>query len=65
VKFHCDTDYCYLVIKDNGIGIDLNKVKNSDSLGMELIQLLTEQIDAQYVFKVDNGTVFELKFLKK
>ena len=65
VKFHCDTDYCYLVIKDNGIGIDLNKVKNSDSLGMELIQLLIEQIDAQYVFKVDNGTIFELKFLKK
>ena len=47
-----------------GFGIDLNKVKNSDSLGMELIQLLTEQIDAQYVFKVDNGTIFELKFKK-
>lgn len=49
-----------LIVKDNGIGIDLNKTKNTDSLGMELIKLLSEQINADYQFIVNNGTTFQL-----
>lgn len=62
VIFDCTDTTCHLIIKDNGIGIDIEKTKKTDSLGMELIKLLSEQIDAQYSFKVDNGTVFEIKF---
>ncbi|GIV27536.1 MAG: hypothetical protein KatS3mg027_1350 [Bacteroidia bacterium] len=64
VYFQCNENNCLLVIRDNGVGIDLSKTKRKDSLGMELIQLLSEQIEAQYSFKVDNGTIFELQFSK-
>lgn len=62
VNYSCDGKECILTIKDNGIGIDLEKVNKSDTLGMELIKILSEQIDARYSFKVDNGTVFQLSF---
>jgi two-component sensor histidine kinase/tetratricopeptide (TPR) repeat protein len=64
VSFHCDEKNCTLIIKDNGIGIDLNKIDKSESLGIELIKLLSEQIDGQYSYKVDNGTIFQLVFNK-
>ncbi|MEW6773035.1 MAG: sensor histidine kinase [Bacteroidota bacterium] len=64
VEFNCDETNCHLIIRDNGIGIDLEKTKKSDSLGMELIKLLSEQIEAEYSFRNENGTVFELKFKK-
>lgn len=64
VSFKCNDNYCYLTIKDNGVGIDLSKIKQKESLGMELIHLLSEQIEAKYSFKVDNGTIFELQFSK-
>lgn len=61
IIFNCNDSICTIIIKDNGIGIDLNKIKKTDSLGMELIKHLSEQINADYSFRVDNGTVFELK----
>lgn len=62
ICFECVDEICKLIIKDYGIGIDLEKIKNSDTLGMELIKILSEQIDAEYTFRVDNGTTFELTF---
>jgi two-component sensor histidine kinase len=50
-----------LTVKDNGIGLKKD-YKDSDSLGMVVIQSLSEQLDGQYKFTVDNGTCFELRF---
>jgi two-component sensor histidine kinase len=50
-----------LTVKDNGVGLK-EDYKESDSLGMVVIQSLSEQLDGQYKFMVDNGTCFELKF---
>jgi two-component sensor histidine kinase len=50
-----------LVVKDNGVGLKEN-YKESESLGMVVIQSLSEQLDGDFKFTVDNGTMFELKF---
>lgn len=50
-----------LIIKDDGHGFAWNDLK-SDSLGLEIIKGLAEQIDAEYSFEVDHGTVFTLSF---
>lgn len=53
-----------LMVKDNGVGIKMD-YKDSDSLGMVVIQSLSEQLDGKYSFRVDGGTVFELQFEQK
>jgi two-component sensor histidine kinase len=50
-----------LIVKDNGVGLKVN-YQDSESLGMVVIQSLSEQLDGDYKFSVDNGTRFELKF---
>jgi len=49
------------VVKDNGVGLKEDYQK-SESLGMVVIQSLSEQLDGEYKFTVDNGTTFELRF---
>jgi two-component sensor histidine kinase len=50
-----------LIVKDNGVGLKKD-YRDSDSLGMVVVQSLSEQLDGDYKFIVDNGTTFELKF---
>ena len=54
-------EYC-LTIKDNGKGIKNLDFKNSSSLGMELVNTLTEQLDGEIFINSDNGTEIQLKF---
>lgn len=49
------------VVKDNGVGLKKDYEKG-ESLGMVVIQSLSEQLDGQFKFTVDNGTKFELRF---
>jgi len=51
-----------LRVRDNGPGIDFNNPKKYNSLGLDLVKSLSEQIDGEYSFKNDNGLVFDLKF---
>ncbi|MFW6296829.1 MAG: histidine kinase dimerization/phosphoacceptor domain -containing protein, partial [Halothece sp.] len=55
-----------LVVKDNGVGfseeLDITKL---DSLGMELISTLTQQIKGNLEIKQDNGTTFILTFSER
>lgn len=57
-------EYMRLTIIDDGVGIpeDFNP-KESDSLGLSLIDMLSEQIKAEYYFEdLENGTAFNLLF---
>jgi two-component sensor histidine kinase len=55
-----------LKIEDNGVGLppDFSIDKNS-SLGMEIIDALTEQIDAKVNYYNDPGAIFEISFQNK
>ncbi len=52
-----------LEVKDNGIGFpdDLD-YKNTDSLGLQLVNMLVDQIDGQLELNNVNGTEFKIKF---
>lgn len=51
-----------LVVKDNGPGIEKGGQNKPNSLGIELIKSLAEQISGQYSFTNSNGLVFNLRF---
>ena len=50
-----------LIVKDNGKGLKEPAVK-TDSLGMDIIDGLAEQLDATYNFENQSGVVFTLRF---
>jgi two-component sensor histidine kinase len=49
-------------VRDNGPGITKEELNKPNSLGIELIKSLAEQIDAEYSFTNQNGMVFNMKF---
>lgn len=51
-----------LVVKDNGPGIEKGAQNKPNSLGIELIQSLSEQIGAECSFTNQDGLVFKMKF---
>ena len=52
-----------LDITDNGIGLPEGfSVESSESLGMQLIQALTSQLDGELSIGRENGTRFTVKF---
>jgi two-component sensor histidine kinase len=63
VNFSKNDDKLTLIIKDNGIGFpqDLD-YKNTDSMGLELVNNLTKQIDGIIEFNSTNGTEFKIIF---
>ena len=66
VSFNKKCDELQLVVEDNGIGFpgDLD-FKNTNSLGMQLVTSLTEQIKGNIKLKRDNGTKFIIDFKEK
>lgn len=64
IHFHKIEDSEYeLKIKDNGIGFpDDVDYRNTESLGLQLVNSLTEQIDGEVKLKNGNGTTFTIKF---
>ena len=55
-----------LCVEDDGIGFpeDID-IENTDSLGLQLIYSLTNQINGEMELKRDNGTSFKIKFNEK
>ncbi len=52
-----------LIIKDDGIGFpDTIDFKNTDSLGLQLVNSLTDQIDGEIELNNDSGTEFRIVF---
>lgn len=62
IDFTLDGNQHVLRFKDNGPGINMDTVDQSKSLGIEIIQSLTDQLDGKCEFRNDNGLVFELRF---
>ncbi|WP_440947659.1 PAS domain S-box protein [Methanosarcina sp. T3] len=52
-----------LIVSDNGIGIPENlNIENIDSLGIQLINTLVDQLDGELELTRGNGTEFTIKF---
>ena len=53
-----------LAVHDNGVGFpDDFDFEQPESLGMQLIQALTNQLDGELKVSRENGTSFEVSFL--
>lgn len=53
-----------LSVKDNGPGFDFDNVRKQNSLGMDLIKSLSDQIDAKFSTVNKNGTFSKIEFRK-
>ena len=52
-----------LLIQDNGVGFPVEyDLERGESLGMQLIQALTSQLDGELVVSRENGTSFKISF---
>jgi len=55
-----------LTYKDNGDGFPVGySIEEADSLGLQLIESLTEQIDGEFEFYNENGAVYKFRFKKR
>jgi PAS domain S-box-containing protein len=66
IKLHreeCKSSNFTLSVSDNGIGIpeDLD-IENLESLGLQLVTTLVEQLDGELELKRENGTEFVIRF---
>jgi len=63
IEIYKEEDIFTFIVKDDGIGFpkDLD-YKNADSLGLELVNSLTNQIDGKLVLNTENGTEFKITF---
>lgn len=56
-----DNDKLKILYKDNGPGIkDSVNIESEDCLGLELISLLSDQLDGDFKFHNDNGAVYTI-----
>jgi PAS domain S-box-containing protein len=63
VSIHKDNGNYQLTIKDNGIGIPENlDIKKSESLGLQLVDTLIDQIYGSYEISGNGGTVVNINF---
>jgi PAS domain S-box-containing protein len=59
----CQSTSCILTVSDNGVGIPDNlDFENVDSLGMQLVTSLVDQLDGKLELKRNNGTEFTIRF---
>ena len=59
----CESTGFVLKISDDGIGIPEDiEIEDLDSLGMQLVTTLVDQLDGELELKRNNGTEFTLRF---
>ena len=61
-KEGCESTSFILTISDNGVGIPEFDIEDLDSLGMQLVTSLVDQLDGELELKRNNGTKFTMKF---
>jgi len=55
-----------MTVSDNGVGIPENiNIEKLDSLGMQLVTSLVDQLDGEFELKRNNGTEFIIRFTVK
>lgn len=64
IKFKIQMDTVELQVKDNGKGLP-DDIVSGNTLGIELIKSLSDQINGTYLFSNNMGLVFNLKFKLK
>ncbi|MEI7603697.1 MAG: PAS domain S-box protein [bacterium] len=65
IEFHKKENIYSLVVQDDGIGMPKKfNINNCESLGLELVKMLSEQIKGNLIIKNENGTRFEILFPK-
>ena len=64
LKFNRDVaGYCNLLVEDNGIGFPAHKnFYQSESLGLELVSTLVEQLEGKITMTSNNGTKIKITF---
>lgn len=62
-----DADKVFLEIKDNGVGFNKEIIENvkSNSLGMKLLDVVTQQLNGTLAINGNNGTTVNVQFQKK
>ena len=61
---NCKNAVFVLTVSDNGIGIPKNlNIEDLDSLGLQLVTILVDQLDGELELKRDNGTEFIIRFM--
>ena len=59
----CESTSFILTVSDNGVGIPENlEIEDLDSLGMQLVTTLVDQLDGELELKRNNGTEFTMMF---
>jgi two-component sensor histidine kinase len=52
-----------MIISDNGVGFPMDyNIQDGDSLGLKIVNSLTEQIEGEIKIEISNGTKFIIKF---
>jgi two-component sensor histidine kinase len=65
INFYLKNDFYYLYISDNGSGFPVDMEERvSNSLGMELIDALVQQLDGEMIRSSNPGAQFNIKFKK-
>jgi PAS domain S-box-containing protein len=55
-----------LTVRDNGVGMPGHfNLEETDSLGMKLVKMLTDQVEGSITITSDQGTTIKIKFPKK
>ena len=63
ISIHSNKEHTCMTIKDDGLGADLTLDElKEDSLGMELIISLTEQLDGKVELITGNGFEYQFEF---
>lgn len=57
-----DDESVRLTVSDNGSGFNLDSAIENNSLGLELIEVLTDQINGEYNIESEKGTKIEVTF---
>lgn len=66
VEIHENQNIITIIVADNGIGIPKEiDIYNTDSLGLQLVFTLIDQIDGNIDIKISNGTQYLIKFEKQ